>query len=108
MAEDQSVREGHSFESLYEGYEDAIGRIKKDEFTSHEFILALAQENQKAYVEALYAHRADDAPFQAVHRVLAQGLLSFPELVEKIGEVESEDIFRTRRSCTFWRKVRKP
>ena len=98
------------FSVFYPQYPEIFSTIA-DEFTSHQFILKLAQENQKEYVEALYAYRdvtrlGKPVPFIFVHREISQGLKNFPKLVEKVGEVSSTDIFGESNGCTLWRKVK--
>ena len=100
----------YDFSEFYEQYSSIIEQMPK-EFTSHEFILELARQNQTFYIEALYHYRHTlyrnaPAPFMNVHGVLAKGLARFPELVEKIRDsVPSEDIFRVSNTCSKWRKV---
>lgn len=79
-------------------------------FTAHDFILKLAQKNQRLYVEALYAYKdgpSGDAetPFLTVHRRLAKMLSDFPNLVEYQRTVKSKDIFHNDSECSEWRKV---
>jgi len=88
---------GFDFTFLYSQYPETINRLPA-EFTSHKFILNLAQNNQPEYIEALCAyrrstHREVPAPFMIVHGILAKGLRQFPELVEYEGEVSSVEIF---------------
>ena len=100
----------HDFRPLYAQYPIVIDHMK-DEFTSHEFILELAQQNQLLYIEALYTyrdneHRGTPAPFRIVHMFLAQHLSSLPTLVEKIDEeITSSDIFSRKNKCAKWRKI---
>lgn len=76
-----------------------------EHFTSHEFILKLAERYQKEYVEALYRYR-DGNPFQEVHRQLAVQLGLFPELVKRDGdEPKSRDIWGNSQACTRWIRV---
>lgn len=61
----------HDFSALYAQYPAVIASMR-DTFTSHEFILRLAQQNQTLYIEALYSyrhktHRGKPAPFLMVH-----------------------------------------
>lgn len=98
----------HNFDELYKLYPAVIMQMP-EVFTSHEFILTLAQQNQRLYIEALYSykdnlHRGVDAPFLTVHRILSQHLSSLPEFVEKLGEVPSKDIFRQSNDCAQWRR----
>jgi hypothetical protein len=74
------------------------------QFDSHEFILALAQRYQPAYVRALAAYTHKDSPFMIVHGEIARRLLNYPALVRKVGEQNSEDIFRQLDSAVLWRK----
>jgi cellobiose-specific phosphotransferase system component IIA len=75
-----------------------------DEFDSHQLILALAHQHQRLYVQALVTFAEMDYPFMAVHGEIAQRL-SHTNLVKKIGERNSEDIFRQVNSASLWRKV---
>ena len=98
----------YDFSELYPKY-PALILAMPDEFTSHQFILKLAQENQMKYVEALYAYRdvereGTPAPFMFVHREISRGLKNFPELIQKTDDVSSVDIFGQSSPCPLWRK----
>jgi len=97
----------HDFTELYSHYPALIGQMPET-FTSHEFILRLAQQHQKLYIEALYAyrdllHRGEHAPFMIVHGILAQHLATIPAL-EQLPNVSSTDIFGQSNECSQWRK----
>jgi hypothetical protein len=100
----------HDFSELLSQYPEVISQMPET-FTSHQFILELAHQNQTAYVEALFSYRNNEhrgvrAPFMIVHRLLAQYLSRFPELVKLENErVPSKDIFRQSSSCAEWQKV---
>lgn len=100
----------HDFRDLYAQYPLVIQQMPVT-FTSHDFILELARQNQHAYVEALYTYRNHEyrgvpAPFMNVHRILAQHLSHFPDMVSLINErVPSEDIFNQPSDCAKWQKV---
>jgi hypothetical protein len=55
------------FTSLFARYPHLIAEMQRS-FSSHEFILRLAQQNQADYIEALHAYR-DTNPFQVVHGI---------------------------------------
>jgi hypothetical protein len=78
-------------------------------FTSHEFILTLAQQNQVEYISALHHYAFEErtaAPFQAVHKGLVELLKTHPELVTLINrDVPSKDIFGKSQACGEWEKV---
>jgi len=79
-------------------------------FIAHDFILRLAHQNQRLYVEALHAYKdgpsADaETPFLTVHRRLAKMLSDFPSMVEYQGTVKNKDIFHNDSECSQWRKV---
>ena len=97
----------HDFTSLKSEseYQQVIDSLPEDTFTSHEFILALAQQNQGLYIEALDAYRrtlkSQDSPFRAVHSRLSQMLSDFADYQ---GHVPSKDIFGTMGDCATWKK----
>jgi len=100
----------HDFSPLYDQYPIIIEQME-DNFTSHEFILKLAQQKQTQYIEALYAYRyyeygEQSTPFMTVHGILAKKLKSFPDVIKIVrNEAPSEDIFRNSNPCTQWKKV---
>ena len=94
------------FASLEAVYEQVID-LMPNKFDSHEFILKLAQEHQQLYVQALAEHADNERPFQAVHSQIAMRLLKFPDLVTRVGEHISNDIFLQENSATLWQKVGK-
>jgi hypothetical protein len=94
------------FRPLYERYPQIIAEIPDDEFTSHKFILRLAQKNQAEYINALYYHRGKEDPFRKVHSFLAKRLHKHRTLIKKVGVVPNDpDIFGEPQPCARWRKV---
>jgi hypothetical protein len=99
----------HDFSALVAHYPDVIVAMPRS-FTSHEFILALAQQHQKLYIEALYAyrnstHRGAIAPFRVVHQYLSRRLHDFSDLVIPDGKAySSRDIFGNKQRCSKWRR----
>ena len=93
----------YDYLELFKAYEKVIAEMP-DIFTSHEFIIRLAQQNQKEYVNALYAYQ-ERFPFQAVHGVLSSRLREHNDKVRYVGEVESTDIFGHSNRCASWEKV---
>ena len=94
------------FASLEAVYEQVID-LMPNKFDSHEFILKLAQEHQQLYVQALAEHVDNERPFQAVHSQIAMRLLKYPNLVARVGEHISKDIFLQENTATLWQKVGK-
>jgi len=98
------------FSALTAHYPEIIDQMPTV-FTSHQFILALAQQYQADYVSALFAyrntlHQGTPAPFLNVHRELASHLRDFPALVQHVRyDAPSEDIFRNSQFCSEWRKT---
>ena len=93
------------FESLEAVYEQVIALLP-DTFDSHEFILKLAQEHQRLYVEALVEYADSDRPFQIAHGQMAKRLHKFPNLIAHAGERNSKDIFLQVNSAAVWQKVK--
>jgi hypothetical protein len=99
----------HDFTALFEHYPTIIGHMP-EVFTSHQFILRLAQQHQTLYIKALYSyrhspHRGSPAPFRTVHGILSRHLNAYPELITHIGTVKSTDIFGQVQECAQWRKL---
>jgi hypothetical protein len=99
----------HDFTALLARYPDTIAQMDPV-FKSHEFILKLAHQNQRLYVEALHSyrdslHRGEPRPFRAVHQILSQHLHDFPALVTHLGDVPSTDIFGHSEHCARWHKA---
>jgi len=100
----------HEFSDLYAQYPDIIAQMPEI-FTSHQFILELAHQNQTIYIEALYSyrdhpHRGVPAPFLMVHGILAQHLLYYPALIEQVRkDASSKNIFGLENTCSEWIKV---
>ena len=95
-------------ESAFRALEDvfpAVVSTMGEYFDSHDFILRLAHAHQRLYVDALAKYRTHEHPFQIVHGEIARRLLNHPELVTRIGERTSRDIFGQKSSATVWCKV---
>jgi len=99
----------HDFTALLAHYPDLIAQMPENEtFSSHQFILYLAQHHQTLYVEALYAYRittrqGTPAPFMNVHRELSKHLHDYPELVRQVADkAPSTNIFGESIECSEW------
>lgn len=96
----------NEFESLESVYIQVIDRMPS-RFDSHEFIIKIAQEYQRLYVRALIEHADKEKPFQIVHSQIAMRLLKYPNLISRVGEHISRDIFLQENIATLWQKVGK-
>ena len=94
-----------TLDALENVFREVVKAMEKDEFDSHEFILRLAHDHQRLYVNALAAYADTDRPFQVVHGEIAKRLLNYGDLVVKTGEAISKDIFGQSDSCATWRRV---
>ena len=94
---------------LFVHYDEIIAEMPRT-FTSHQFILRLAQRYQVEYIEALYSYRSNlrsgkPAPFMILHGILAQHLQGCDGLVTQVATlVDSTDIFGEDQQCAQWQK----
>jgi hypothetical protein len=93
----------HDFTALFDVYPVVIAEMPAV-FTSHDFILKIARQYQKLYIDALYTYRDRPAPFMTVHSILAKGLSYRPDLVEPLGRVASKHLLGLPSQCEQWRK----
>ena len=94
----------HGFSALKDRYPDIIEAMPAT-FTSHQFILRLAQQYQAQYIEMLHDYQGRPAPFRTVHSILARHLHSRKELELVRDDVLSTDIFGQPDQCAQWRKI---
>jgi hypothetical protein len=94
------------FEELEKHYPEVIGKMP-ERFNSHEFILKLAYEYQRLYAKVLAAYAdAEGLPFMIVHGQLAKKLTEYPDLIKRVGEEPSQDIFGHSQTSTLWRRMK--
>jgi hypothetical protein len=98
----------HDFSALFDQYPAIIAQMQKI-FTSHQFILRLAQQHQVLYIEALHSyrdslHRGKPAPFRTVHGILSRHLNAYSDLIARMENVPSTDIFGQAETCAQWKK----
>jgi len=97
--------------SLSQELESVMGitlQAMKSGFDTHQFILKLASENQKAYIDAL-ASIDSSKPFQTLHAAIGKKLMKMATDGEyPIQEIESgissPNIFGELSSCSRWQK----
>jgi hypothetical protein len=93
-----------AIESLEAVYEQVIA-LMPNRFDTHEFIVKLAQEHQQLYVKALIEHAESEKPFRALHSQIAMRMLKYPNLITRIGDHISRDIFLQENIAAQWQKV---
>lgn len=76
-------------------------------FTSHEFFLRLAHDNQREYVAGLAAYSAGDAPFKDLHHALVRRLKKLEGKVITLRKEDypSRDIFGSPSHAGLWKKL---
>ncbi len=75
------------------------------QFTTHQFIIALAKEYQHAYIEALYEHLDSERPFQTFHSRIGKHLRQAETLVRFVREEGDADIFGQISDNTLWERI---
>lgn len=92
-----------AFEILEKQFSKIVKLIDKDPFDSHDFILKLAQKNQKLYVQLLYVYKDNNQPFQSVHKEIAKRLKKHNDLVRHdLRNHSSKNIFGLVNKCAVW------
>lgn len=82
-----------------------------ESFTTHSFVINLAQNNQREYIAAL-SEKANDKkierPFQAVHQFIRSELEKCKDLVTDSGEKKTDaNIFGQTSENTVWKNLTK-
>jgi hypothetical protein len=95
-----------AYEALEEKY-DEIVNLMSETFDSHKFILTLAHEYQKLYIQALYEHRNQNRPFHRVHMAIGKRLKKRVDLVKQLPDRSSKNIFGLENEVAVWMKVKK-
>jgi hypothetical protein len=96
----------HDFSDLLAHYPETIEEMD-EMFTSHQFILKLAQQHQRPYIKALHSYRDEPAPFRTVHGILAKHLHAYPKLIELVRhDAPSTNIFGQSNQCSEWRRLK--
>jgi hypothetical protein len=104
MSENIPANSADALGALVECFSDAVGQMHGPEFTSHQFILSLAQKHQRLYVEALHRYLDNDEPFKALHSLISRELTKSHYNLDRLADVDSEDIFRQPGRCAAWKK----
>jgi len=95
-----------ALEELEEKYSEIV-EMMPDIFDSHKFILALAENHQRLYVQALSEYAEHDQPFMSVHSQIGKRLKKRIDLVKHIDNVPSKNIFGYDSEAAVWKKVKK-
>ena len=87
-------------------FEDAINAMDTG-FTSHEFFLRLAHDNQREYVAGLAAYSEGGYPFRDLHHALVKRLkkLEGKLITLRKESYPSRDIFGTPSLSGLWKKL---
>lgn len=82
--------------------EHVIGTLKSD-FDSHDFLLVYILSDTISYLTLLKRYGS----VETTHQQVGQFLLSYASTlgIEKVGEVESENIFGKTNTCASWRRI---
>jgi hypothetical protein len=91
-------------ESLFGAIPSIVNSLPNS-FTSHELILALAQKNQHAYIEALHEHLNADRPFQTLHSKIGKHLRQATHIVRYVSQEKDANIFGIDSDNALWEKV---
>lgn len=91
-----------STKALFAVFQEIIDEMP-GEFTTHQFILKLAQKYQGLYIEALYPYRESETPFRTLHVEIAHQLKNFN--LDPVGDIKSTNIFGESSQCSNWCKL---
>ncbi len=97
-------------EPLYDAFPEVIDAMPP-RFSSHEFILKLAQRHQDLYVKALHHYLSSlrsgqPTPFLILHGILARRLSHHDDVLRMVrNDLPSRDIFGNPAECAQWEKL---
>ncbi len=96
-----------AYKELEDVFPKIVKMMREDTFDSHDFMLVLAQEYQKLYIEALYTYRDKNRPFHRVHMAIGKRLKKHVDLVKHIRNHRSDNIFGQKSLVAVWQKVKR-
>jgi len=95
--------EDKKMEDLHLPINDIVSSLSQN-FTTHQLILQLAKNNQRAYVKAL--HELDsDRPFQSLHSKIGKYLSASTNLVRFVQNKVDVDIFGQPSENAEWERL---
>lgn len=100
------VNDPVAIDALEQRFEDVI-KAMDTRFTSHEFYLRLAHDNQREYVAGLAAYSERGYPFRDLHHALVKRLkkLEGKLITLQKESYPSRDIFGTPSHSGLWKKL---
>ena len=95
-----------AIDALEQHFENVI-KAMDTRFTSHEFYLRLAHDNQREYVAGLVAYSEGGYPFRDLHLALVKRLkkLEGQLITLRKESYPSRDIFGTPSHSALWKKL---
>jgi hypothetical protein len=99
-------KESVEVDALEQHFEETI-KVMGARFTTHEFLLRLAYDNQPEYVAGLAACADRGKPFRDLHHALVKRLKKLDGKLIKLRKESypSRDIFGTPSHSGLWRKL---
>jgi len=101
-----SMEERRDAVEILTGFYDDVVEEMGEQFTSHEFILELAHEHQREYIDGLASFKnSQGEPFQALHSILAKKLKEVDSIELLDERHQGKNIFNVQSGCALWRKI---
>jgi hypothetical protein len=75
-------------------------------FSTHEFIIQLAQNNQQSYIKALNEKITSSTPFMVLHGAIGKYLAQQTDLIKEIDDKYVDaDIFGNKSANNRWERI---